>query len=169
MKKTQFNQALLACKVLSIAFGITILFSSLVSFTIRSLGDDFLKQLGLSKPGAEEKIRHGFLSGSFDTYGIKNIKSIAAGSRVALANEILTYSKKYVSSPDFKKNYEEMRNYHKPTFNKIQTPAEMPVKEPVHRHEAAGLPFHSECCHAGHARGGVFPAHNDRCWLRTSS
>ena len=125
MKKTQFNQALLACKVLSIAFGITILFSSLVSFTIRSFGDDFLKQLGLSKPGAEEKIRHGFLSGSFDTYGIKNIKSIAAGSRVALANEILTYSKKYVSSPDFKKNYEEMRNYHKPAFNKIQTPAEM--------------------------------------------
>jgi hypothetical protein len=125
MKKTQFKQVLPALKVLSIALVITMLTSSLVSFTIRSFGDDFLKQLGLSKPGAEEKIRHGFLGGSFDTYGIKNLKGIAAGSRVALLNEIMAYSKKYVSSPDFVKNYEEMRNNDKPEFRKIQTPAEI--------------------------------------------
>ncbi len=125
MKKTQITLILSACKVLSIAAVITFLSSTLVSFTIRSLGDDFLKQLGLSKPGAEEKIRHGFLSGSFDAYGVKNIKSIAAGSRVALANDIMSYAKKYVGSADFKKNYDEMRNYHKPTFKKIQTPTEM--------------------------------------------
>ena len=125
MKKIQFKRILSAVQVLSIAAVLTILASSLVSFTIRSFSDDFLKQLGLSKPGAEEKIRHGFLSGSFDAYGIKNIKSIAAGSRVALANEIMAYSKKYVGSADFIKNYNEMRNYHKPVFQKIQTPAEM--------------------------------------------
>ncbi|MEJ8816879.1 hypothetical protein [Lacibacter sp. H407] len=125
MKKTQFKQILPAIQVLSIAAVLTILASSLVSFSIRSFSDDFLKQLGLSKPGAEEKIRHGFLSGSFDAYGVKNLKSIAAGSRVVLTNEIMTYSKKYVGSADFIKNYTEMRNYHKPAFQKIQTPAEM--------------------------------------------
>lgn len=125
MKKTQFKQLLPAIQVLSIAAILTILASSLVSFTIRSFSDDFLKQLGLSKPGAEEKIRHGFLSGSFDAYGVKNLKNVAAASRVALANDILAYSKKYVSTADFIKNYEELRNYHKPTFQKIQTPAEM--------------------------------------------
>lgn len=125
MKKTQFKQILSAVQVLSIAAVLTILASSLVSFTIRSFGDDFLKQLGLSKPGAEEKIKHGFLSGSFDAYGVKNLKSITAGNRVALANDILAYSKKYVSTADFIKNYEELRAYHKPKFTKIQTPTEM--------------------------------------------
>ena len=76
MKKTQFKQILPAIQVLSIAAILTILASSLVSFTIRSFSDDFLKQLGLTKPGAEEKIRHGFLSGSFDAYGVKNLKNI---------------------------------------------------------------------------------------------
>ena len=125
MKKTQFKQILPAIQVLSIAAVLTILASSLVSFTIRSFSDDFLKQLGLSKPGAEEKIRHGFLSGSFDAYGVKNLKSVAASSRVALANDILAYSKKYVSSADFIKNYEELQAYYKPKFTKIQTPTEM--------------------------------------------
>lgn len=125
MKKTQLKQVLPAIKVLSVALVVTLLTSSLVSFTIRSFGDDFLKQLGITKPGAEEKIRHGFLGGSFDVYGVKNLKSIAAGSRVALLNEVMAYSKKYVSTPDFIKNYQEMRNNDKPEFRKIQTPAEL--------------------------------------------
>ncbi|QNA45088.1 hypothetical protein [Lacibacter sediminis] len=112
-------------KVLSIAAVITVASCSLISFTVRSLGDDFLKQLGLTKPGAEEKIRQGILGGSLDTYGIKGIKNIATGNRAAVASDILSYTKKYVSTADFIKNYNEMRDYYKPKFQKLQTPDEM--------------------------------------------
>ncbi len=123
MKKN--NYIARGLKILSIAAVITIASSSLISFTVRSLGDDFLKQLGLTKPGAEEKIRQGILGGSIDTYGIKGIKNIAAGNRTAVANDILVYTKKYVSSADFVKNYNEMRDNYKPKFQKMQTPEEM--------------------------------------------
>ncbi|HTH30205.1 MAG TPA: hypothetical protein VL946_02595 [Lacibacter sp.] len=112
-------------KVLSLAAIITVASASLISFTLRSLSDDFLKQLGLTKPGAEEKIRQGILGGSIDVYGIKGLKNIATGNRVAVANDILTYTKKYVITADFLKNYNEMRDYYKPKFQKLQTPEEM--------------------------------------------
>jgi hypothetical protein len=112
-------------KVLSFAAIITMASASLISFTLRSLSDDFLKQLGLTKPGAEEKIRQGILGGSIDVYGIKGLKNIATGNRVAVANDILTYTKKYVITADFLKNYNEMRDYYKPKFQKLQTPEEM--------------------------------------------
>ena len=38
------------------------------------MADDFLKQLGISKPGADEKITNSILDGSLDTYGVKNAK-----------------------------------------------------------------------------------------------
>ncbi|NCU05914.1 MAG: hypothetical protein GXC73_18265 [Chitinophagaceae bacterium] len=119
------NYIIKAAKVLGIAAFFTIVSSSLISFTLRSFSDDFLRQLGLTKPGAEEKIRQGILGGSVDTYGIKNIKNIAAGNRAALAKDILAYTKKYVQTADFLKNYNEMRDYYKPQFQKIQTPEEM--------------------------------------------
>jgi hypothetical protein len=112
-------------KILSLAAIITVASASLISFTLRSLSDDFLKQLGLTKPGAEEKIRQGILGGSIDVYGIKGLKNIATGNRVAVANDILTYTKKYVITADFLKNYNEMRDYYKPKFQKLQTPEEM--------------------------------------------
>jgi hypothetical protein len=123
MKKT--NYFIKGIKVLSLAAIITVASAALISFTVRSFNDDFLKQLGLTKPGAEEKIRQGVLGGSLDTYGIKGIKNIAAGNRVAVANDILAYTKKYVSTADFVKNYNEMRDYYKPKFQKLQTPDEM--------------------------------------------
>jgi hypothetical protein len=123
MKKT--NYIAKGFKVLSIAAVITVASCSLISFTVRSLGDDFLKQLGLTKPGAEEKIRQGVLGGSLDIYGIKGLKSIAAGNRAAVASDILAYTKRYVSTADFIKNYNEMRDQYKPKFQKLQTPEEM--------------------------------------------
>lgn len=123
MKKT--NYIAKGFKVLSIAAVITVASCSLISLTVRSLGDDFLKQLGLTKPGAEEKIRQGILGGSIDIYGIKGLKTIATGNRAAVAGDILTYTKKYVSTADFIKNYNEMRDYYKPKFEKLQTPDEM--------------------------------------------
>src|SRR5690349_11038480 len=123
MKKV--NYLIKGIKILSFAAVLTVVSSSLISFTLRSLGDDFLKQLGLTKPGAEEKIRQGILGGSIDVYGIKGLKNIAVGNRTAVANDILAYTKKYASSADFLKNYNELREYHKPKFQKLQTPEEM--------------------------------------------
>lgn len=97
----------------------------LYSFTSKQLAADFLQQLGITKATANEKIGNGFLGGSFDTYGIKNLKNIPAAARVPLAKEIAAYSKQYVQTAAYLKQYNELRNYHKPEFKAIQTPEEM--------------------------------------------
>lgn len=97
----------------------------LYSFTSKQLAADFLQQLGITKTTANEKIGNGFLGGSFDTYGIKNLKTIPAAARVPLAKEIAAYSKQYVQTAAYLKQYNELRNYHKPEFKAVQTPEEM--------------------------------------------
>ena len=80
-----------------------LLFSFLVfsSFTLNKLADDFLKQLGISKADADEKITQSILGGSLDAYGVKNFKNIALGSRKAVAMDLLTYTKKQVNREMF--------------------------------------------------------------------
>ncbi len=97
----------------------------LYSFTSKQLAADFLQQLGITKATANEKIGNGFLGGSFDSYGIKNLKNIPAAARVPLAKEIAAYSKQYVQTAAYLKQYNELRNQHKPEFKAIQTPEEM--------------------------------------------
>lgn len=153
MKK--INYIIKGIKILSFAAVITAASASLISFTVRSLSDDFLKQLGLTKPGAEEKIRQGILGGSVDTYGIKGLKNIAVGNRVAVANDVLAYTKKYVSTADFLKNYNEMRDYYKPKFQKLQTPEEMRA-EAVATHKKSMLQIEESIRKADAATKPIF-------------
>ncbi|MFY7839362.1 MAG: hypothetical protein ACOVP7_03750 [Lacibacter sp.] len=113
---------------LSVVSGIAVCSLSvlfLFSFTTKQLAADFLQQLGITKTTANEKIGSGFLGGSFDAYGIKNLKNIPAAARVTLTKEIAAYSKQYVQSAAYIKQYNELRNQHKPEFKAIQTPEEM--------------------------------------------
>ena len=113
---------------LSVVSGIAVCSLSvlfLFSFTTKQLAADFLQQLGITKTTANEKIGNGFLGGSFDAYGIKNLKNIPAAARVTLTKEIAAYSKQYVQSAAYIKQYNELRNQHKPEFKAIQTPEEM--------------------------------------------
>jgi len=97
----------------------------LCSFTANKFADEFLKQLGISKTAADEKITSSILGGSLDAYGLKNVKNIALGNRKAVALELLAYTKKQVSSAAFVKEYTAMKESYKPKEFIPQTPEEM--------------------------------------------
>ena len=89
------------------------------------MADDFLKQLGITKTGADEKISNSFLGGYLDAYGVKNAKNIALGNRKAVAIDLLTYTKKHVNSPVYLKQYTAMKESYKPKQEAPQTPEDM--------------------------------------------
>jgi hypothetical protein len=97
----------------------------LFSFTAQHLANDFLKQLGITKTTAEEKISGTMLSGSFDAHGVKNAKGIPAAIRATVAKEALAYTKQYISTPAFTRQYIAMKESNKPVFKPLQTPEEM--------------------------------------------
>jgi hypothetical protein len=98
----------------------------LVSFTIhKTMADDFLKLLGISKTDANSKITGGLLEGNLDASNVKNIRNIALGNRVAITKELLVYTKQYLGSAAFIKEYNNLRERKKPAMSAIQTPEEM--------------------------------------------
>ena len=95
------------------------------SFSAARFGDDFLKQLGLTKTEAEQKITDGILGGYVNTYGAKNAKNIAAGNRKALVLDILAYTKQQTANAAFVKKYNEMRERYRPKEYVPETPEQM--------------------------------------------
>ena len=73
------------------------LFFLVCSFTAQKFSDDFLKQLGISQQGADEKITNSILGGYIDSYGLRSAKNIAAGNRKAVTVDLLNYIKKHVN------------------------------------------------------------------------
>ena len=110
------------CTVLTVlAFASLFLFS----FTLADkYADEFLKQLGISKVDADSKINNSILGGSLDAYGLKNAKNLAIGNRAEVTKDLLSYVKKQVNSPAFKKEYASMRDRKKPELMTTQTPEE---------------------------------------------
>jgi hypothetical protein len=94
------------------------------SFTSHRIGDDFMKQLGITKTAADQKIADGILSGSVNVYGLKNAKNIVTGQRSQVVKDLLVYTKAYLTSPGFKKEYETLKQANKPKKETIKTPAE---------------------------------------------
>ena len=97
----------------------------LFSFTAKRFTEDFLQQLGITKISADEKISNSILGGYLDQYGLRNAKNIAVGNRAAVVKDLLTYTKQYVSSPAFVKEYTQLRDNNKPKPVTIETPEEM--------------------------------------------
>ncbi|WP_407520231.1 hypothetical protein PDL71_09255 [Lacibacter sp. MH-610] len=104
----------------------------LFSFTVKTFTGDFLKQLGISKKDAEERIVSTILSGSFNEYGLRNAKNIATGNRAAIVKDVLVYSKSYINSAAFIKAYNDLKQNQKPQIQSLQTPEEM-QKELIER------------------------------------
>jgi hypothetical protein len=96
------------------------------SFTLRKIADDIWKQLGMTEQQAKDDIRYSFFSGYLNYYGARDIKNIALGDRTSIATNILAYTKKYTSSPDFEKEYQRNREMEKA---KIVVPAPMITRE----------------------------------------
>lgn len=97
----------------------------LFSFTAKKIAEDFLQQLGITKISADEKISNSLLGGYLDQYGLRNAKNIAAGNRSAVAKDLLAYTKQYVNSAAFQKEYNQLRENNKPKPSTIETPDEM--------------------------------------------
>lgn len=92
---------------------------------LNSYGNEFLKQLGISKEVANEKLVSGFLGGSFDEYGLKKAKTIALGSRAAIVKEVVAYAREYTASAAFLAEYKQMREKNKPTPFVLKSPDAM--------------------------------------------
>jgi hypothetical protein len=95
------------------------------SFTMHRIGEDFMKQLGITKTAADEKISNSILGGSLDAYGVRNIKNIVTGNRSEVAKDLLVYTKQYLASASFKKEYETLRQNNKPKKETVKTPDEV--------------------------------------------
>jgi len=110
------------CLLPYILFASVLVFSS---FTTNRLADDFLKQLGIEKSKADQKITSSMLGGYIDLYGVSNATNIAAGNRKAVAVDLLKYVKHYVTTESYTQEYFRLKESNKPQTTKIQTPAEM--------------------------------------------
>ncbi|GAO41869.1 hypothetical protein FPE01S_01_08840 [Flavihumibacter petaseus NBRC 106054] len=78
------------------------------------MAEDLWKKLGITEQQGMEKVRNSFLNGYLEYYGIKNLKSIAAGDRAAVTSDLLQYAKKFSQSADLKKAYGDLRENSKP-------------------------------------------------------
>lgn len=123
MKQLSVKRSLVTIRLCIAALLLVIISLFLFSFT-NKLADDFLKQLGISKANADEKITSSFLGGYLDQYGVQNAKHIATGNRAAVVKDIIGYARKYVSSPAFIKEYNALKESRKPKESKVQTPEE---------------------------------------------
>lgn len=125
MNKKTLNSLVLRLRI-SIAVLIAVIISAfLFSFTVNKVGDEFLKQLGISKPNADSKITGSILGGYLDAYELKNVKNIATGNRSAIALDLLNYTKQHVNSTAFKKEYAALKESNKPAPATVQTPEQM--------------------------------------------
>jgi len=129
MKKYRTPNQTITTILLAIPILLSVVLVSFSSFTAKRFSDDFLKQLGITKPAADEKISNSIIGGSLDLYGVKNAKNIALGNREAVAIDLLKYVKKHVSSPAFIKQYMQMKESYKPKEPVVDTPEEFREKE----------------------------------------
>lgn len=125
MKRKTLKSQLVMLRICIVTFVLVIASLFLFSFTVKRMAEDFLAQLGINKSAADEKITNSVLGGSLDAYGLRNVKNIVKSSRTAVTNDLLNYTKKYLSSDAFLKEYAEMKNSNKPEMPKVQTPEEM--------------------------------------------
>jgi hypothetical protein len=97
-----------------------------MSYTTKKITNDLWKQLGMAEPDGKKSISTGFLQGYFNSYGAKNAKNVALGNRTAVVTDLLNYTKQYVTSQAFIKEYEKFRENMKP-----QPPEPMKTKESI--------------------------------------
>lgn len=89
----------------------------LLSFTTKTIKDEFLSIIGITRTEANERIAGSLIGGYINTYGAAKIKNLAAADRVVVAKDLLAYTKNFVSSEEFKKHYLQLKQDNKPQFN----------------------------------------------------
>ncbi len=89
-------------------------FVGLLSFKAVTRYADFWEQIGTNKQSGTWSIKESFLNARFYYRG-KNFRNILSGDRAAVAKDLLTYTKEYVNTEEFAKEYETHRQRNKPT------------------------------------------------------
>lgn len=87
---------------------------ALMSYTTKKIADNLWQQLGIPETSGRNNIKESFLSGALRYYGVRNFKNITLNNRAAIATDLLNYTKKYVSTPEFNKEYLKFRQDMKP-------------------------------------------------------
>ena len=100
--------------IFAVSIPAVILLFSLFSYTTKKYTNDLWNQLGLSQEKGIESIKQSFLQGYLYSYGAKSAKNIIAGEKAAVTKDLLTYTKQYLNSEEFKKEYEKSRQGTKP-------------------------------------------------------
>jgi hypothetical protein len=118
--------------------------------------EDLLQQLGLTEAQANERISSGLLSSSLNFYGITHLKNIGLNDKVALINNVFTYSKEYVNSEAFQKEYRALRDSKAPKMPRLtnkkakggkwhSVPEKNRWKPPVFLHNSGSKRSVTEC------------------------
>jgi hypothetical protein len=125
MKKFSENSFIIHLRIGIVTLVLVSVSAFLFSFSGAKATGDFFKELGITKTEADKKIFSSLLIGYLDQSGVRNAKNILIGNRSAVAKDLLTYTKKQASSPDFIKEYNAMRENYKPKPATVETPEEM--------------------------------------------
>ncbi len=136
MTDRMMNILLIKLKVIAFVLGVALI--SLFSFsftTSERLADDIWKQLGMTKVQGTDGVKQSFLNGYLHYYGARNARNIAAGNRGAVAKDLLTYTKQYISSETFRKEYDMLRKQAKP----LPSDRKPKTKEEIRKEEIAKL------------------------------
>lgn len=75
------------------------------------------QQLGISKQESGGNIKETFMFGFIYHGGLQSIKHIISGDRVAVAKDLLEYTKTYVYGEEFRKDYSKYREQKKPVLH----------------------------------------------------
>ena len=108
----------------------------LFSFSVKRYTNDVWNQLGLSQEKGIESIKQSFLQGYLYSYGAKTAKNIVAGEKAAVTKDLLTYTKQYINSEEFKKEYEKSRQGTRPMEPSRKTAK---TKEEIRKEKIAEL------------------------------
>lgn len=113
MKQKRTNRIVLALQGLVLTGIAGWALAGLLAFQTANRLADFWELLGTSKQTGTNKIKESFLQGYFH-YSGRHIKTLATGDRTAITKDLLAYTKEYVASEAFGKEYETYRQWSKP-------------------------------------------------------
>jgi len=82
----------------------------------------------MNRQEANNRITGGFLGGSLDHYGIRNLKSIVLNDRALIVKDLTTYAKQHAASAEYIKQYMTLKENNKPKAIKVETPEELRAK-----------------------------------------
>lgn len=114
-----------------IAFTTIIMFS----YGFKKKADDLWSQLGISQQKANNNIKESFTRGFLNIYGVKNIKNVGSGNKLAVARDLLNYTKQFMNT-QFKAAYEKERANAKPAEPEVNAGR---TKEQIQKEEVAKL------------------------------